>query len=172
MTEPSSRAMVPADSRPADPPPTAGAAVAWSWQRPDPRAEVTGESAAARRQGVIGGVVGLAFAALFFFWLHRRTLAEVVAAIAIVTTLAALLSPRGLYRQLTRLLDLLAHAVGTVVTWILMVVLYALLFVPVGLILRWTGKIALRTPADPAARSYWTNLEAAPVNPESYSKQF
>jgi len=169
---PPSPPATPAGARPADAPPTAGAAVAWSPQRRDPHEDLAREAHAARRQGSIGGAVGLTVAAVLQFWLHRQTFAEVVAGIALLTTLAAWISPRGLYRGLTRALDVFAHAVGTVVTWVLMVILYVLLFVPVGLVLRWTGKIALRAPADPKARSYWTVLEPGPVDAASYGKQF
>jgi Flp pilus assembly protein TadB len=172
MTPSSSRTTATSEVPRQDAPPSAGAAMAWSWQPRDPGEEQAREAHAARRQGMISGAVGLTVAALFYLWLHRPVFAEVVAGIAALTTLAALASPRGLYRRLTRVLDVFAHAVGMVVTWVLMFILYALLFVPFGLFLRLTGKIALRARADSGTPTYWTTLPAAPVDPESYRKQF
>jgi hypothetical protein len=155
-----------------DPEPTPGAAVAWTWQQRDPAAVTARAARAARLQGAIGGAVGIVIAAGLAFLLHKPTLGTIVAGVALVSTLAALLSPLHLYRWFKRALDAFGYAVGTTVTWILMVVLYALLFVPVGLVLRWSGKIALRAAADPKTPTFWRSLDPAPVNVDTYRNQF
>jgi len=53
------------------------------------------------------------------------------------------------------LLDAFAHFVGTLVTWILMPLLYVVLFVPVGLVLRATGKLRLERRPDDREVTYW-----------------
>jgi hypothetical protein len=62
--------------------------------------------------------------------------------------------------------------VGTGVTWLLMTVLFYLLFLPVGLIMRAMGRLAFTRFADPAVDTYWTPTEGRVHSAESYRKQF
>jgi hypothetical protein len=146
--------------------------VAWSWRdrskgAADARAR---EAAANRTKGMVGGAVGLAVAALLYF--HRPVAAAVVAAIAVTIALLALASPLGAYKGLTRLLDRFAHAVGAVVTWVLMTVLFYLVFLPVGLVLRGRGKLGISRGADRRLPTYWKSTAERVRTPESYRKQF
>jgi hypothetical protein len=133
------------------------------------------EAAAARLQGVIGGAVGLAVAALLGLLLHRRGMALVVGGVALVVALLALAAPLTLYARLRHGLDRLGHWVGTATTWVLMTVLYYLLFLPVGLVMRATGRLGFTRFADPARASYWTvtpEAAAPAADPASYRRQF
>jgi hypothetical protein len=156
------------------------AAVAWNWRD---RAAVGAsalarEAAANRRKGLIGGAIGLAFAALLHFVFHKERSAEVIVAIAILVALLALASPLGAYKVLTRWLDRFAHAVGAAVTWVLMTILFYLVFLPAGLILRARGRlgITLGNNQDSGRRlpTYWITTEERERarTPESYRKQF
>ena len=148
-------------------------AIAWDWRdRAAGETEARAREAAAnRRKGLIGGVIGLAVAALFYFWLHRPVAAAVIAAIALMIFLLAMLSPLGLYKGLTRVLDRFAHAVGSLFTWVLMPVLFYLVFLPIGLVLRARGKLAITKGADRRLPTYWNPTEREKT-PESYRKQF
>ena len=132
----------------------------------------TRQASAARRQGAIGGAVGLTAAAALAFLLHRPDPAVVVAAVSLLVALVALAAPLTLYPRLRRVLDRFGHAVGTAVTWLLMTILFYLLFLPVGLVLRATGKLDFTRFADPARASYWTSTEGRAPTAESYRKQF
>ena len=161
---------VPSSVAPTAPPPASS--VAWDWRR---SAGVDGgsrdrEAAAARKRGIIQALVGLAVAVLFYvFW--RRVPAYVVGAVAIFTLLAALASPLGLYRGISRALEAFGHFVGMAVTWVLMTVLYFLFVWPVGLLLRAAGKLGITTGFDRSRSTYWS--AAAPRRgAESYRKQF
>jgi hypothetical protein len=152
----------------------------WSW-RPTTasgsddeaeRQERTRLASAARRQGAIGGAVGLTAAAALAFLLHRPGAATLIAAVSLLVALLALAAPLTLYRRLRGLLDRFGHAVGTAVTWLLMTVLFYLLFLPVGLMLRAMGKLEFTRFADPARASYWTSTEGRAHTAESYRKQF
>src|SRR3954470_11839321 len=107
-------------------------AVAWSWRDRASRAEAarSREAAANRSKGLIGGAVGLGVAALVYFLLHRPVAAEGIGAIALLVSLSALASPLGLFKLLQRGLDVFAHAVGTVLTWVLLTLLYFVVFLP------------------------------------------
>lgn len=148
------------------------AAVSWRWhpgeEPEDARAQ---EAAAARRRGALGGLLGLlvAGAALLF---HRPTMAAVVASLALLTTLVALASPLFLYRGLMAGLNVFAHGVGTAMTWMLMTLLFYLLFLPMGLLLRAAGKLDMKSFADPRVPTYWTPTAERARGADSYRKQF
>jgi hypothetical protein len=150
----------------------APSAVVWDWNRTasgDDQHEAQ-QNAAARKRGVIGSLVGLLIAALIYhFW--RPEAAYVVAGISLALGLLALLAPPA-YRKVAGLLDRFGHAVGMAVTWVLMIVLYYLLFLPVGLLLRAQGKLGVTRHPDRRLASYWISTEGRPWTAESYRKQF
>jgi hypothetical protein len=99
-------------------------AVVWDWNRTgtgdDPNEAK--RNAAARKRGVIGGLIGLLVAAaVYFFW--RPGLAYVIAAVSLALALLALAAPPA-YRKVAGLLDRFGHAVGMAMTWLLMTLLY------------------------------------------------
>jgi hypothetical protein len=153
---------------------TEASSVTWNWrQRGAGEGEKRAREAAAnRRKGLIGAVVGLAAAAVVWFVFQRPVAAGVIAGIALAILLIALASPLGLYKGLARGLDRFAHAVGVGLTWVLMTLLYYVVFLPVGALLRLRGKLGISRRADPRLPSYWTVTEGRERTPESYRKQF
>lgn len=152
------------------------ASVAWNWRdrSGDQAAARAREARANRRKGLIGGAVGLAFAALLHFGVHKERSAMVVAAIAVLVALLALASPLGAYKVLARWLDVFAHAVGAALTWVLMAILFYLVFLPAGLILRARGKLGVAKHADKGLPTYWiaTDERERARTLDSYKKQF
>jgi uncharacterized membrane protein (GlpM family) len=150
--------------------------VAWNWRdrAAGNAAALAREAAANRRKGLIGGAVGLAFAALLHYAVHKERSAMVVAAIAVLVALLALASPLGAYKVLIRGLDVFAHAVGAVVTWGLMAILFYLVFLPAGLVLRARGKLGVSKGADKRLPTYWiaTEERERARTLASYKKQF
>jgi hypothetical protein len=152
--------------------------VAWSWRDRATAGEAARvrEAASNRTKGLIGGVIGLAVAALFYFVFHKVRTAEVIAAVAILVALTALASPLGAYKTLSRWLDRFAHAVGSAVTWVLMTVLFYVVFLPAGLFLRRKLAVTLGNDRGAAKRlpTYWISTEERERarTPESYRKQF
>jgi hypothetical protein len=148
-------------------------AVVWRWNGGETDSqERAREAAAARKRGLLGGAIGLAVAAVFYFLLKRQEAAAVIASIALLFTLLALLAPLTAYKSVTRALDRFAHALGTAVTWLLLTLMYYLFFLPLGWFLRTRGKLAITRSFDPRLPSYWTSLEGRELNPESYRRQF
>jgi hypothetical protein len=145
-------------------------AVIWDWRRVDDRQARGREAIAARKRGLLGGVIGLAAAAVIHHF--RPTAGFVVGGIALLFLGIALASPLALYPRLMRLFDLFAHAVGTAVTWVLMTVLYYLFFLPAGLLLRATHKLAITTGFDRRLPTYWKTADERGRTPEAYRKQF
>lgn len=150
-------------------------AVVWDWNRTgtgDDQIEAKRHAAdtAARKRGVIGGLVGLLIAAVVYhYW--RPGLAYVIAGISLTLALLAVVAPPA-YRKVAGLLDRFGHAVGMAVTWLLMTLLYYILFLPAGLLLRARGKLAVTQHPDRRLASYWISTEGKPWTAESYRKQF
>src|SRR5688572_9518431 len=132
------------------------AATVWRWSSaadPDaPRRAATAE----RRRGVVGGAIGAVAGLLLWQW--RPAMGLAVLAIAALLTLAALVSPLGLFGSIRRALDAFGRAFGLARTWVLMAIVYYGLFLPVGLLLRARGLLRLRKRLDPAAPTYWTKV--------------
>lgn len=149
-------------------------AVVWDWRGGGETEEArrAREAVKIRQRGLIGGVAGLAVAALVFFLWKKPVPAAVIATIALLVSLPSLLAPLSAGRSVARALDRFAYAVGTGVTWVLMTLLYYFLFLPVGLYLRARGKLAITRSFDPRLPTYWTSVEERERTPESYRRQF
>jgi len=146
--------------------------VVWNWRGGAGEESRVREAAEIRRRALLGGAIGLAVAALVFFLLKKPLMAGVIAGVALLLSLPGLLAPLTAGRGVARALDRFAHAVGTGVTWVLMTLLFYLLFLPVGLLLRAGGKLAITRKTDPKLPTYWTPTDSRPRNPESYRRQF
>ncbi|HYH45310.1 MAG TPA: hypothetical protein VEG34_06445 [Thermoanaerobaculia bacterium] len=149
--------------------------IVWSWrQNADPdtaRARSAAEAMAARQRGLIQAAVGFA-AALALGLLWRPVAGYVVAGVTLALLGIALAFPLTLHKQIQRGLQAFGHFVGMAVTWVLMTLLYLVLFLPVGLVLRATGKLGITTGPDPRAATYWKTPDPARHTPAQYRKQF
>jgi hypothetical protein len=148
----------------------AAAAAVWRWRDRPAGEDRAALATALRKRGALGGGVGLVAAALIALW--RPEAAWVVGGIALLLTTLALLSPLGAFRRITAILERFAHGVGVVLTWLLMGITYYLLFLPVGLLLRATGKLRLEKRPDPARASYWRPAHPRPAGLDHYRRQF
>lgn len=155
-------------------PVSAVSAVAWPWRQSveSARSAASAAARAARTTGAIQTVVGLAAAALFYFWLRRPVTAQVVATIALLNGTIALLSPLGAYRQVTAAVAVLGRWIGQAMTWLLMPVVFYGLFTVAGLLLRMVGKLRISHRPDRSLPTYWRDLSASPPSPDSYRHQF
>lgn len=148
----------------------------WPWRREtaDDRSQA---ARSARRRGAVQAAVAFVVAALLLLW--KPILAAVVAAIALAVLLLALASPLGGFARLERGVERFAHAVGLAVTWLLMPLLFYLVFLPVGLVLR-RGRLRFTGNPDRALPTYWQRRADADGEPsgwqrggrDSYRRQF
>ena len=142
----------------------------WPWREAEARSAEgqSRDAAAARFQGAVRAAVGLVAAALIYLFWHPAA-AGVVAGLATLLLLVAVVSPLGAYRRLDRWIARFAHGVGIAVTWLLMPLLYYLLFLPVGLLLRLRSRLRLTRSPEPTRPSYWI-----PRGPDrhDYRRQF
>ena len=150
-------------------------AVVWDWRGGDRGESMRSrETAKIRQRALLGGTIGLAAAALVYFLWKKPVPGGVIAAGALLLSLPGLIAPHTAGRSVGRALDRFAYAVGTGVTWVLMTLLYYLLFLPVGLVLRARGRLGITRSPDPGRSSYWTQVEERERarTPESYRRQF
>ncbi|HEX5760553.1 MAG TPA: hypothetical protein VF121_15310, partial [Thermoanaerobaculia bacterium] len=118
-----------------------------------------------------GAVGGAAAALLWFLW--RTPFAYAVAAIALAVALLAAVSPLGAYARLSRALEVFSLWVGTAVTWLLLGLLFYLLFLPVGALLRARRRLRIATGFDAGAPTYWSPAAGAGRrDADAYRKQF
>lgn len=148
-------------------------APSWRWGGAPAAAggRVRGGAARARRRGALQGAAGVAVAVAF--WLLWRTpLAWLIAGVSVALALLALAAPVTAYAKVSRALEAFGRAVGLAVTWLLMALVFYLLFLPVGLVLRARRSLRLTRGFDAAAPTYWTRPAARAGGAERYGKQF
>jgi len=132
-----------------------------------------------RAQSVEGSsdrAFGLVFAAVFFLvslWplLHREGPRWWALAIAAAFACVALVRP-VLLARLNRLWMRLGILLGKVVSPIALAILFFVVFVPLGALLRLRGQDPLRLKRDPGAASYWISRDPPGPPPDSMTNQF
>jgi hypothetical protein len=93
------------------------------------------------------------------------------AAFTLIFLVASLAVPRVL-APAKRLWLKLAELLSVVVSPIMLGFMYVVAMIPVGLLIRLTGKDLLSLKRDPSARSYWINRTTGGPAPESLKDQF
>jgi len=141
----------------------------WNWRAG--KSDQTGAQAAhARREGLLRAAIGLAVAAaVWLVW--KAPIAPVIGGVSAAVGLLALLSPLGAYRLINRAIAALGRGIATGVTWLLMPIVYYLLFLPVGVLLRARGRLRMKGGPEKGLASYWIATDR-PHPAESYERQF
>ncbi len=155
-------------SCPARDPNTPASAAIWNWQSP---AALPIDAAAARRRGAaIRAIVMCAVAALLTFGLHAPRLASVVCGFAVITVIGGFFAP-PLYALLARLEHALTRIVTVFTTYLLLVPLFYVWFVPSRFFLGLRSRDPMQRRWEPDRASYWTDRKPIP-GPHYYSRQF
>jgi len=127
--------------------------------------------AAARRRGMVQGVVAMS-AAILLWWAWSPWAGAFAAAVGALALSLAFVSPGRGFVALERAVGRFAGWVGVAVTWILTVPVYYLVFLPLGLFLRATGRLRVTRRPDPELASYWRTPEPHEPGPDRYRRQF
>jgi hypothetical protein len=107
-----------------------------------------------RLRGALQGAIGAALgAAILAFW--SRTLGTIVLSLSTLVFLCAMASPTGLYASLQALFAATGRATGTLLTWILMPLVFYGFFLPFGLLFRRGPRDRLSRWFEPGEPSYW-----------------
>lgn len=143
-------------------------AAIWRW-RPV-AADPAAAAARARRGGLARGAVGLIAALLIAVW--KPLLGVVAGVLALLLLAVALASPRRLYPRVERSIAAFARGVGLAVSWATLTLVHVLVFLPLGLFLRATGRLRIARSPDPGAPTYWRPADRPRVGAERYERQF
>jgi hypothetical protein len=148
--------------------------VIWPWQNPPEggRAAVLTRCRLARVHGTVQALIGAVLGGLVY-WKLSTTVAIIAWCIAAVVALAAWLSPIGIYAAIWRGIHVVAHAVGRVLTVVLMAPIYYLFFLPFRVLLRTGMRDRMkRTFPDARMDSFWVVRDKPRPHRDSYQRQF
>lgn len=119
--------------------------------------------------GSVQALVGASVAtAIYLQW--SRTIATVVFCISAIVLFSALVSPSGLYRAIQGLFAMLGNFTGRVLTWLTLVPLFYLFFLPFGLLMRRGRRDRMKRFFEPDTESYWEPHKA--FSPADHERQF
>ncbi|WP_299639629.1 SxtJ family membrane protein [uncultured Ruegeria sp.] len=132
----------------------------------DYNANVTVRMGSERNFGLIIGLVCMVIA----FWplLHGGALRTIWFGVAVLLAGLAVFAPK-LLAVPNKIWFRFGMLLGAIVAPIVMLLVYVTTFLPIGLILKATGKDLMRLRRNPAAETYWITRED---KPQSMSRQF
>jgi len=123
-----------------------------------------------RSFGLLFAAVSAGFGA-WSLYAGRSVLGGVLVVAAIVFFALALAAPR-LLAWPNRLWFRLGMALNAVVSPVVLFVMFALMFVPVALVMRAMGRDPLKRRYDRAAATYWIDRRPPGPPPDSFKQQF
>jgi hypothetical protein len=143
----------------------------WNWRAAeDPLLHRVAERAELRRRALLQGSVMVAVGALVFFLLGHRIVGLAVWGLAVLILGLGLAAPAA-YRPLNRFGEWLGRTVGALLTYLMLVPLFYLVFLPVSAFLRMKGHDPLsRSRRDPN-QTCWIPRRR-PVSADAYVRQF
>lgn len=143
----------------------------WNWRDPQPPGPPPTPAGRVRVRGSLQAAIVAAIAVLLL-WLGLRTVGLVMLGAAAIVLLAALASPRGLYAILDGMTRAIGRRIGRALTWLLLVPLFYLFFLPFGLLFRRGRRDRLKRSFDKDATTYWETLEGPTAASSSHETQW
>jgi hypothetical protein len=143
----------------------------WNWRERHAGNAALSLARRSRRTGAIQALVGIAAGAALLAFGHTK-LGAVAWALASFVGGAALISPLGAYARIRRGLEILGVAIGTALTWALMVPLFCLFFLPFGLLFRRGRRDPMEREFPPSDRSCWRIRPEGAGGASAYERQF
>lgn len=110
-------------------------------------------------------------ASMAWFRFGSQPVASALCGLAVLAPVIGMLRP-GLLKFLYLGLSLLALPIGFVVSNLLLLSIFLLVFTPVALIFRLIGRDELRLRLTRAAPTYWNTYDPEKRNPSSYYRPF
>ncbi|MDD5005649.1 MAG: hypothetical protein PHS93_04000 [Candidatus Omnitrophica bacterium] len=120
-------------------------------------------------------VAGLVLIILLFSWKILKTgnlkISALLAALSFLLIIIYLIK-KDFVIQFYKIWMKCAAAIGVVITGILMIGIFYLVFAPVGILLRLLRKDVLNLNKNPNLKTYWIDKPQRKFNKEDYEKQF
>ena len=137
------------------------AALVWGLtHEAQPRKTLAEQTRDARKRGCFQAL-GAGFFSGVFFYVGWNLPGMIAGGISAFTLFAALFSPTGLFAGIERIINWTAQKVGIAASWILLVPLFYLFFLPFGKLFRRGAKDRLKRSFDTEADSYWNVRDEA-----------
>ncbi len=143
----------------------------WNWRDPRPQRSPAPAASRVRVRGSIQAAIVAAIGGLLL-WLGLRSVAFVMWGAATIVFLAALASPGGVYAFLDGMARAIGTRIGRALTWLLLVPLFYLFFLPFGLLFRRGRRDRLKRYFDSEAPTYWETLEGPTAASSSHETQW
>ena len=124
-----------------------------------------------RKFAIVMAIVLVLIGTLIYLQKHSFDIAKFLWGIGILFLIVGLLSPFVL-RPIYRLWMLIGGLLGGFVSRIILTMLFFLLFVPIGLILRLMGKDLLNQKFNQSGESYWVKRGPSGLAKEQYRKMY
>lgn len=144
----------------------------WTWREdelPEPK-----EASAAQKirlRGAIQGAVGLSIAALVYTFLTPVG-GWIIGTIAGTITLAALVSPEGLFAGIEAGFRAVGRVIGRGLTWGLLSSIFYGFFLPFGGLFRRGSKDSMKRFYDRETSSYWSTRKPREPGIDFYKRQY
>ncbi len=142
----------------------------WNWRDSEGQGKEKSEAATLRRQAVIQALVMGVIGFVLFQWIGHHTFARVIWGLAGLILVLGLIAPAA-YRPIHRFGQWLGGAVGVLLTWVLLVPLYYLVFTPGALLLRLQGRDPMHRRLRDIKFTCWIP-RTRQATTESYDRQF
>lgn len=125
----------------------------------------------ARLQVTLTGLIWAGLSAASFLYFHYPIRGWIFGGLSFLFLVSAAVIP-PLAVGLHRVLSTLSHGLVTGVSLLCLIVVFYLVIVPAGFILRRTRSLKTTRRPDPALETYWIDRPAAPATPASYLRPF
>jgi hypothetical protein len=138
----------------------------WNWRDPASRSTET----PAWRRGLLQVGVLLTVAAVFRFGLGHQLPAMIATGLAVIVLISSIAIP-PVFRGIEAFGHWLGQVVGGALTYVFLVPVWLLMFLPGGIILRMQGRDPLHRKFRDQGMSYWIPRRKRP-DTETYERQF
>ena len=144
-------------------------AVVWPWCR-SPSSRAAGEATKAlQRRAVIQATIAVVIGAMIFFLLKHKLAGKIVWGIAAFVLLSGLFVP-SVFLAVDRFMRRFGQAVGTGLTYLLLVPFFYLVFMPGHFIMKVLQKDPLKLKFPAGGTSFWSARQ--PLKPDHFKRQF
>ena len=120
-----------------------------------------------RSFGLIIGILLMGYSGYVYFLQH--TIHPWLMVLGLLITLAAIFFP-GIIYPFRVAMETIGYWMGIVNTYVLLTLIYFILFIPVSLLFKITGKDSLKLKRDKRVSTYW--IKKTPQNESSMKNQF
>ncbi len=145
-------------------------ALVWPWREKDAVKAAPRKTGPAAFSVLLQAGVMAAIGAALFWWLEHRLMGQIVWSLAAVVLVSGFFIP-PVFAAIERFGQALGRWAGAILTWGLLAPFYYIVFLPLHVLQKITGKDPLHRQFPTSEPTYWTPRKPVP-NAAQYRKQF